>query len=256
MKIKILLTSILCALFFYVNAQKAADAKEDVKILESKDPNGWNMVGSIGLDLAQLWLINPRAGAGDNRFGFGGGITYLANYKDTNFIWTNQFGAQLAVVSVAGGPFTKATDAIQFTSKAGRKISSKWYFGGLFDFQTQLLNTYGSNYLSKTPEGVDPTIVKGLTLTSALFSPANIKLAPGFIYKHDAHLSVFLSPLALKAIIVADQNLANSGTFFPNHNKDKSIDLQLGFDVRFDYINKFVITGNAQGRSKATRIVN
>lgn len=239
MKVKLLMVGIFCLSLLSINAQKTVDATGDVKILESKDSNGWTKVGSIGLDLASLWLINPRPGAGDNRFGFGGLITYLANYKDTSVIWTNKFGLQEAIVSTAGGPFTKASDVIQFTSQAGHKISEKWYLGGLFDFQTQLLSTYGSNYLSLTPQGVDPTILKTLTLTSSFFSPATLKLSPGFIYKYDPHLSIFLSPIAIKTIICADKTLANTERFFPNPNHDKTIDFQLGAEVRLDYNNKF-----------------
>ena len=63
------------------HAQKAGAIKDDIKAVEAaKDQKlGWTKNGGIGLDFSQLGLINPRFGAGSNRTGFGGLLTYTAN---------------------------------------------------------------------------------------------------------------------------------------------------------------------------------
>ncbi len=219
-------------------AQKVGEIKDDIKSVEAaKDQkDGWTKTGGIGIDLSLLNLINPRLGAGNNRFGFGGLLSYTANYKGESIIWNNRANLQLAVLKDGDASFTKSLDVLQFTSQLGRKISPKWYLGGMLDFQTQFLPTYGLNYLSELPSGVTTK----LPLSGAFLSPAILKLALGAIYKPGAHWTMFFSPLAVKTIIVTDQTLANSGAFFPaDAVNNKTIDFQLGAEVRLDYVNKF-----------------
>jgi hypothetical protein len=223
-----------------LSAQKVLDAKDNVKELAPKKDavQGWSKIGGLGADFSWLNLINPRSGSGDNRVGFGGLLNYSANLVKDKLIWDNRFGLQLAVVQVGDDALTKANDVLQFTSQAGYQMGSgKWYAAGLFDLQSQFLPTYGKNYLSATPNG----ITKALELTGSLFSPATIRFAPGVIYKHNPHLTVLYSPVALKAVIVSNDKLAKTGNFFPLDaaNVNKKVDFQVGSEIRFDYVNKF-----------------
>jgi hypothetical protein len=227
-----------------VSAQKVLDAKENVKELAKgkDDKEGWTKVGGIGGNFSWLNLINPRAGAGDNRIGFGGLLNYSANLIKGKLISNNKIGIQLDVVKNGNDPYAKATDVLAGTSQLGYQVGKaggKWYIAGLADFQSQLLPTYGANYLKQKPfSGTfkDST----LALTGKLFAPAMFKLAPGVIYKHDAHLTVLFSPVAFKAIIVSDKTLAKTEKFFPqNTAKDKTVDAQIGAEIRADYVNKF-----------------
>ena len=221
-----------------MKAQKVGAVKDDIKEISSEkdQKNGWTKNGGVGLDFSSLSLINPRIGSGNNRIGFGGLLSYTANYKSDNFIWNNRANLQLAVLKDGDAPFTKSLDVLQFTTQAGRKISAKWYLGGMVDFQTQFLPTYGLNYLSEVPNA---TIGKQ-PFSGGFLSPALLKAALGGIYKPDAHWTMFFSPLAVKTIIVTDQTLANSGAFFPaDAANNKTVDFQLGAEVRIDYVNKF-----------------
>lgn len=219
-------------------AQKAGAIKDDIKAVEAaKDQKlGWTKNGGIGLDFSQLGLINPRFGAGSNRTGFGGLLTYTANYYGESVIWNNRANLQLAILKDGVAPFTKSLDVLQFTSQLGRKISAKWYLGGMVDFQTQFLPTYGLNYLSETPT----TAIGKQPFSGGFLSPAILKAALGAIYKPDAHWTMFFPPLAAKTVIVTDQRLVNSGAFFPPDSaNNKTVDFQPGAEVRLDYINKF-----------------
>ena len=222
--------------FTSLSAQKVLDAKENVQEISTKDvKEGWTKGGAIGLDFSWLLLINPRIGSGDSRVGFGGLLNYSANLKDGKLIWNNRFGLQLAVVKVGDEPYTKATDVLQITSQLGRQIGDgKWYLAALGDLQTQFLPTYGKNYLSEKPFADKPK----QPLSGKLFAPAILKFAPGVLYKPDANWTILYSPVALKAVIVADDSLAASGQFFP-YEKGKTVDFQVGSELRFDYSNKF-----------------
>ena len=235
-----LILAVLIAFTLSLSAQKVLDAKENVKELKAKDkaPQGWTKIGGFGTDFSWLNLINPRSGAGDNRVGFGGLLSYSANLVKDKLIWDNRLGLQLALVQVGNTALTKANDVLQFTSQAGRQIGDgKWYVAGLFDLQSQFLPTYGKNYLKATPKG----ITTPLELTGGLFSPATVRFAPGAIYKPTPNLTIFYSPLALKAIIVSNEKLAKTGNFFPLDatNPNKKIDFQVGSEIRMDYVNKF-----------------
>lgn len=240
-KIALLFLCATCALTSLSAQEKALDTK-DIKTMEKKkdDKEGWTKIGGLGANFSWLSLINPRAGAGDNRIGFGGLLNYSANYIKGKVISNNKFGLQLDVVKIGDGAYTKANDVLQLTSQTGYQItkSGKWYFAGLVDFQSQFLPTYGPNFLDAKQQvnGKDSIF----SLTGRLFSPATIKVAPGFIYKPNAQMTVLYSPVAFKAIIVADKALAQTGKFFPqNDAKDKTIDSQVGSELRIDYVNKF-----------------
>jgi hypothetical protein len=233
-----LLALLLSTFCFTLSAQDKALDTKDIKEMDKKDAKeGWTKAGALGLDFSLLNLINPRAGSGDNRFGFGGLINYLANLKQGKVLWDNKFNIQAAVVKVASDPYTKAVDVLQATSQWGYQMSSngKWYGAGLADFQTQFLPTYGKNFLkSETINGVKQTI------TGKLFSPAIFKFAPGIIHKPNTNWSFLYSPIALKAVIVADQTIANQATFIPlKDGKAQKSDLQMGSELRIDHNNKF-----------------
>ncbi len=240
-KIALLFLCAVCATASISAQEKALDTK-DIKTMEKKkdDKEGWTKIGGLGANFSWLSLINPRAGAGDNRIGFGGLLNYSANYIQGKVISNNKFGLQLDVVKIGDGPYTKANDVLQLTSQTGYQVdkSGKWYFAGLVDFQSQFLPTYGPNFLKEkqTINGKDST----LSLTGKLFSPATFKLAPGIIHKPNAQMTILYSPVAFKAIIVSDKTLAQSGKFFPqNDAKDKTVDAQIGSELRVDYVNKF-----------------
>ena len=235
---KLFILTVISSISLTMSAQKVLDAKDNVKEMDKKDAaEGWTKIGGIGLDFSLLNLINPRIGAGDNRVGFGGLLNYTANLKQGKVLWDNKFGLQLGVVKVGGDPFTKSTDVLQATSQWGYQFSdsSKWYAAGLADFQTQFLPTYGANYLKAVViEG------KKQPLNAKLFAPAIFKFAPGVIYKANPHFKVLYSPIALRLIIVADDSVAKRANFIPlKDGKFQKTDLQLGSELRVDYINKF-----------------
>jgi Protein of unknown function (DUF3078) len=238
---KQIVLSLSLSLFFTISlsAQKVLDAKDAVKEMDKKDAtDGWTKIGGVGLDFALLNLINPRIGAGDNRVGFGGLLNYSANLKQGKVLWDNKFGLQLGVVKVASDAAGKSADVLQATSQWGYQMTEngKWYGAGLFDFQTQFLPTYGKNYLKKDA-------IKGQTqpLTAKLFAPAIFKFAPGIIYKPNANFKVLYSPIAVKAVVVANDEVAKAANFIPlKDGKYQKSDFQMGSEIRADYGNKFL----------------
>lgn len=179
-------------------------------IAQDEPKEGWNFGGGLGLDFAQMLLINPRAGAGANRIGIGGNTSFYANYQKGRFSWNNLAGINFSVQRIGRGkkiPFQKAQDEFRITSAAALKITDKSRFAYALDFLmlTQLTPTYEGNYLSRQE-------TSSLTHPMAqFFSPATITLAPGMAYKPDDHLSILLSPATFKATIVGRDSIAMLG---------------------------------------------
>jgi hypothetical protein len=236
---KLLTLSLLTVFTFSLIAQDKATDLSKTQVAAAKDQKeGWTKLGSLGLGFDLLSLINPRQGQGDNMTRYSGALSYGANLLRGKTIWNNKFGWLLGAQKIGGDPFTKSADALLINSQLGYQIgaSGKWYAGGMADFQSQLLPTYGKNYFSATPSAALPK----QTISGGLFAPANLKIAPGIIYKPNANWSFLYSPVGVKAVIVTEDVLKN-GTYFPIDatNPKKSVDFQIGSELRIDFAKKF-----------------
>ncbi len=240
---KLLTLSFLTILTFSLTAQDKATDLSKTKVDAAKDQKeGWTKLGGFGLGFDLLSLINPRPGQGGNLTRFSGNLSYGANLLRGKMVWNNKFGWLLGAQKVGGDAFTKSADALLINSQLGYQVgaSGKWYVGGMADFQSQLLPTYGPNYFTATPAGV----TKVQTVTGGLFAPANIKFAPGIIYKPNADWSFLFSPVGIKAIIVTEDSLKGAkdrSPYFPFDatNPTKSVDFQIGSELRVDFAKKF-----------------
>jgi len=214
--------------------------EEVTKMSAQEAKDGWIKGGGIGLDFTGLKLINPRVGAGDNTFGIGGLGTFFFNYKKGKDYWNNGINFQLAVKSLRIGDknkFNKNLDVIRFNSRYGHQIKNKLFGAIDLGVETLLLPTYTGNFTSGEA---------GESPIAQLFSPARITLAPGLDYKHDEHFSVFLAPIGLKVIYVADQDIANLGIhgteLVDENDLTKGFEqmfLQAGANLQAKYNNKF-----------------
>ncbi len=218
-------------LFAQADDNHLKELKEQMK----KDGEGWTKGAGIGLDFAQLALINPRVGTGDNKLGFGGLGNIYANYKKGNLFWENRASIQLAIQRIGSSdkPFQKSLDRFLIGSKVGHKLNEKLALAVEAEVETQLTPTYEGNILK--PDAGQPQV-------SGFFSPATMRLSPGLDYKATEHLTLFYSPASLKLIYISDQNIANRGVFGTEKNSDgsfKKSDLQLGSTFKAIYNNKY-----------------
>lgn len=227
----------------------------------------WKRTAGLGLDFAQLFQLNPRQGAGQNRLGIGGAVNIAAAYKKNRLAWDNkalwQFGIQrLGTGIVSQGsvdrkiPFQKSIDELRFNSKIGYAVSkdSKLSYAADISFLSQLTPTYTGN--AAFP-GNFLTDIVGSGANSRLFSPATLTISAGFDYKPSPKLSLFYSPVGGKLIIVGDDAIAQLGVHGNPVTRDGSgnvIDFKNTFAgwgslVRANYANKFFDNRLAYGSS-------
>lgn len=227
MKIRILFLAafLLFGLAASLNAQSA----------ELEKDTSWTTGGSIGLDLAQLALINPKIGAGENKLAFGGLNTLFAKYKKDKIAWESDASLQLGVqrLGVSENPFTKNIDLFRVNSKVGYIFSDKFNGAVLVALESLLLPTYDDFALSSTGDN---------SLQAKFFSPANIIVAPGLDYVHDKHLSVFVAPIAYKSVVVLDDDIASLGVHgnpWTSSTEFKNIKHEMGANLKAKYSNLY-----------------
>lgn len=175
----------------------------------------WTYGGGLGFDLAQLLMINPKVGAGENRLGFGGNISFFVKYNKGRAAWNNNLVLNFGVQKLGRGytrPFQKSIDELRFTSAFAYALTENNPFSYAVDlaFLTQLTPTYEGNYLSYK-DGFS-TIKHPI---SQFVSPATLQVTPGIAYKPSkgklVGLSLLVSPASFKMIAVGSDSIAMLG---------------------------------------------
>ncbi len=230
---------------------------------EKKDTlkEGWNTSLAIGLDLSQLFQLNPKQGAGQNRFGFGGALNTSAIYKKNRLLWESGFAWQFGVQKLGAGvlvlpllnrnekvPFQKTIDELRLGSKLGYALDQKkkWYLTGAFTFLSLVApsypgpETYPGNFLRNFADTI---------LNSKFMNPANITFSAGIEFKPNDKFSLYFSPLGARWIVVADDDVAKLGIHGNPVRGDRNdegfytdfdnVDNQLGAHLRAAYNTKF-----------------
>jgi len=222
----------------FVGTTLIAQKVDKAETLKERDAlngfdEGWTIGTGFGLTLDQAAVWQPRAGAGDNSFKFGGLGNIQATYKAGRFIWDNAGSLQLNFQRIGRNtgnlPFQKSLDELRLNSRPGYAITTdeKWYAALDFGFVSQLLSTYLGNYLNEF-EGIDPTLRDGFAnlndqnLLSSIFAPATITLSPGVDWKPNTNFSLFFSPAALKLVVVANDDIAKIGAI--NRKDDGTVE--------------------------------
>ena len=240
---KIILLGVLSIFLFSsvsTNAQAGDDRLAELQKAAAKEADGWAIGGAIGLDFAQLAMINPRIGSGDNRIAIGGLGNIFANYKQGRSSWMNNVSLQLAVQQLGDADWQKSLDVLRLNSKyAYQSSSEKWSYAGLLTFESLTMPTYPGNFLKPQEEEV--------MIQAEFLSPFRLEVSPGIEFKPNAQFSFFLAPASYKLIYVSDQDIANlgvHGTMLVDEN-----DPTLGYEQAFHqlgarfvgaYTNKFL----------------
>lgn len=188
---------------------KAQDAtiiglKNEVSKDVKKDPADtipkiWKNGGLFNLNINQGSLSNWSAGGDKFSFSLNTYLNLYSYFKKDKHSWDNSLDLAYGIVNTTSLGNRKASDRIDLLSKYGYAIGPKWNAAALFNLRTQFANGFA---YSKTPEGKDTA-----SLTSKPFAPAYVLASLGFDYKPVPSLSVFISPLTARWIIVADEAL-------------------------------------------------
>ena len=159
---------------------------------------GWKHSGIVGITFGQTSLNNWVAG-GDNTISGNFILNASANYLKNKWFWDNNLSLEYGMIYSSAYDWQKAADKINFKSIAGRNFSKKWSVSFLVNFYTQFAKGY------QYPDTEH--------YISAFMAPAYADAALGFTCKPNANYSLFVSPVAERAILVLNDSLSNLDVF-------------------------------------------
>lgn len=235
---KSILIFTLCtlALVSFAQDQGIKALKNDASKSVKKDPadtstKTWKKGGSLALNLNQGSLTNWSAGGEKFSLSLNNYLNLFAFYKKGKHSWDNNLDLAYGIVKTTSLGMRKASDRINFFSKYGRELKPKLSLAALVDFRSQFANGFA---YSKTAAGVDTQ-----SITSKTLQPAYALASLGLDYKPNSDLSIFVSPITARYIIVGSQELK----VIYNVPLNKSAGQELGAFASLNYlkaINKTV----------------
>lgn len=232
MKSKIIYIAILgLSLASFNLTAQVTEQEKSLKTVDTTSTNGWTKSGIFSLGFGQVALSN-WAGGGVNSLSLNGLLNLSANYRDDKYYWNNSATLSFGIINQDKSEFwVKNDDKIDLASKLGKFWTKKAAFAAMLNFRTQFAPGYES------PDQ--------LNLISRFAAPAYNILGIGIDLKPKSYFSVFAAPLTVKTTIVADQNLADAGSFGVEEaeyntagdliNKGSNIRNEIGGYVRFDF---------------------
>ena len=174
----------------------------------------WIRGGIFNLNIAQGALKNWAAGGDDFSMSMNMYANGHAFYKKGKQSWDNNVDIHVGYINTTSLGTRKNDDRFDFLSKYGYALNSKISASALFGLRTQFFDGF-------TYTNPDMPV-----FSSTAFSPAYILLSPGFDYKPVKNLSIFISPISSRWVIVANPTLSKIGSYGVDSGK-KSI-TQLG----------------------------
>lgn len=171
--------------------------KKDDTDTSSKD---WKKGGIYSLNISQGSLNNWAAGGDNFSLSINSLLSLYAFYKKDKLSWDNTFDFNLGYVNTTSLGSRKNDDRFDLLSKYGYALNSKLNLAGLFNLRSQFFKgfTFDNN-------------VK--TFSSDFMAPGYLLLSAGLDYKPTQNLSIFISPVTARWVIVRDTALSNKGAY-------------------------------------------
>lgn len=181
------------------------DLKKETEKAINKDPTDtiprkWKTGGLFSLTINQGALSNWSAGGEQFSFSLNAAVNMFAFYKKDKHSWDNSLDLAYGIVNTTSLGNRKSSDLIYVASKYGYELKKNLNVSVLTNLRTQFADGYVYN---KNAAGVDSA-----SLTSKSFQPAYVVLGLGLDFKPTDYLSVFISPVTGRWVIVPDNMLA------------------------------------------------
>ncbi len=185
----------------------------------------WRRGALFNVNINQGSLSNWAAGGDKFSFSIASTFTAYIAYRQGRHSWDNGIDLAYGYVNTTSLGGRKSDDRIDVTSKYGYDIGNHWYASALLNMRTQFTNGY--LYDSVPPR-----------LTSRFFSPAYILFAPGFDYKPNDQLSVFLTPVSARFVVVMDDSLAARAAY--GVDTGKHVLTQVGAYISVNWVKEIM----------------
>lgn len=227
---KIIATILLATLSLCASAQdqsvKAlqADANKSVK-KDAADTStkNWKKGGLYSLNVSQASLTNWAAGGDEFSLAVNSLLSMYAFYKKDKHSWDNTFDFNLGYVKSTSIGGRKNDDRFDLLSKYGYALTSKLNLAGLVNLRSQFFKGYTFDNNVKS-------------LSSNFLAPGYLLVSAGLDYKPNKELSIFISPLTARWVIVRDTALSNKGAYGVTPGKKSN--LEIGAFASINYMKE------------------
>ncbi|MBN8686460.1 MAG: DUF3078 domain-containing protein [Chitinophagales bacterium] len=183
----------------------------------------WRRGGVYGINLSQGSLSNWAAGGDDFSLSVNSLLSLYAFYKKDKHSWDNTFDFNIGYVNTTSLGGRKNDDRFDFLSKYGHALNPKLNLTVLANLRSQLFKGY-----------TYPGNVK--TFSSAFMAPGYLLTSLGLDYKPKKNLSIFLSPVTARWVIVRDTALSNKGLYGVTPGKKSN--LEFGAFATINYMKE------------------
>jgi len=188
----------------------------------------WKKGGIFSLNLAQGSLSNWAAGGDNFSLSLNAYVNMYAFYKKGKHSWDNNIDMYLGYVNTTSLGARKNDDRFNYTSKYGYALNPKLNLSGLLDFRTQFFKGY--TYDNNTKK-----------LASDFLAPAYLLLSPGIDWHPVKNLSIFVSPITARWVIVRNQLLADQGAYGVDTGKTSKMEYGAFTSINYEAnLNKTV----------------
>ena len=167
----------------------------------AEEPEWWEYQNKIAFDLNEVAFVNWNAG-GENSVSGLLKVNFSRTYEKIYTRWKNDISARYGLNYRDNEGLIKTDDEIKLTSSFGynKDTLSDWFYTAQFTFRTQFTDGF-SRFKKEEP-------------ISRFMAPGYLFLGMGGTYhRQDENLTVYLSPLTMKATYVLDERLSEEGAF-------------------------------------------
>lgn len=183
----------------------------------------WKKGGLYNLNIAQASLTNWAAGGDDFSLSVNSLLSMFAFYQKDKHSWDNTFDFNLGYVNTTSLGSRKNDDRFDLLSKYGYALHSKLNLAGLVNLRSQFFKGYSYNNDIRT-------------LSSSFMAPGYLLVSAGLDYKPVKHLSIYISPLTARWVIVRDTALSNKGAYGVTPGKKSN--LEIGAFATINYLKE------------------
>lgn len=194
----------------------------------NKDPSDtskkiWKAGGLYNLNIGQSSLSNWAAGGDDFSLTVNSFLNLFSFYKKGKNSWDNSLDIGLGYLKTTTLGSRKNDDRFNLLSKYGHALNPKLNLGALMNFRSQFFKGFAYTDTSKI-------------LSSNFLAPGYALISLGVDYKPSKNLSVFISPVTSRWVIVNNDSLARIGSY--GVDSGKTYINQMGAFATINYVKE------------------
>jgi hypothetical protein len=225
---KLLLAVILIATAYGVQAQNVPSKKtkktKKTSSTKKSDKGTWKKGGMVNIALSQAGTRNWAPGGDRLALSVNTFFTAYANKTKAKSYWNNRIEASYGFMNTNAYGIVKNDDRVELISRYNHQIGkvrkSKWSYGAIANFRTQLTDGYDFDNGNKKR-------------ISSFLAPAYFLFSPGMSYDVCKDLNVHFSPITPRWVIVSNRPNELAANYDVKANREVRIEAGIFTSLNF-----------------------